>query len=106
VILTNNLPWETEDERQGVHADGEAVISLTTCQYPDSSSLLRDTLGENTNFNAYPDAQEENSRSDSPLHNQSHAQVSAHDNNPEANIRASSYPLDIPIRDQLSEPRQ
>jgi hypothetical protein len=53
---------------------------------------LRGTLGENRNSNAYAEAQEGNSRSDSPLHNQSHAQVSAHDNNPEAHIPCVQQP--------------
>ncbi|KAB8067216.1 hypothetical protein BDV29DRAFT_163619 [Aspergillus leporis] len=105
VILTNNGPWETEDERQHIHADGDAVISETICQYPDPPSLLRDTLAENRNSNTYPEVQEGNSRSGSPLHNQSHAQVSA-DNNPEAHIRASSNPLEVPTSGQQSERRK
>ncbi|KAF7172422.1 hypothetical protein CNMCM6106_006642 [Aspergillus hiratsukae] len=106
VILTNNGPWETEDERQHIHADSDAVISETICQYPDPPPLLRDTLAENRDSNAYPEAQEGNSRSDSPLHNQSHAQVSADDNNPEAHIRASSNPLEVPNSGQQSKPRK
>jgi hypothetical protein len=105
VILTNNGPWETEDERQHIHADGDAVISETICRYPDPPPLLRDTLAENRNSNAYPEAQEGNSRSDSPLYNQSHAQVSA-DNNPEAHIRASSNPLEVPTSGQQSKRRK
>ncbi|KAF7136849.1 hypothetical protein CNMCM5793_006419 [Aspergillus hiratsukae] len=102
VILTNNGPWETEDERQHIHADGDAVISETICQYPHPPPLLRDTLAENKNSKVYPEAQEGNTRSDSPLHNQSHAQVSA-DNNPEADIRASSNLLEVPPSGQQSK---
>ncbi|GFF61013.1 hypothetical protein IFM51744_10557 [Aspergillus udagawae] len=61
VILANNGPWETEDERQHIHEDGDAVISKTICQYPDPPLLLRETLGEDRNSNAYPEAQEGNS---------------------------------------------
>ncbi|KAH1859609.1 hypothetical protein KXX55_003092 [Aspergillus fumigatus] len=94
VILTTNGPWETEDECQHIDADGDAVISEPICQYPNPPPLLRDTRAENRTSNAYPGAQEGNSRSDSPLRNQSHAQVST-DNKPEAHIRASSNPLDV-----------
>jgi hypothetical protein len=102
VILTNNGPWETEDERQHIQTDGDAVISETICRYPDPPPLLRDTLAESRSPNAYPEAQEGNSRSDSPLHSKSHAQVSA-DTNPEANIRASSTPLEVPATGQQSK---
>jgi hypothetical protein len=105
VILTNNGPWETEDERQHIHADGDGVASEIICRYPDPPPLLRDTLAENRNSNAYPEAQEGNSRSDSPLHNHLHAQVSA-DNNPEAHIRASSNPLEVPNSGQQSKGRK
>lgn len=105
VILTNNGPWETEDECQHIHADGDAVNSETICQYPDPPPLLRDTCAENRNSNAYPEAQEGNSRSDSPLHNQSHAQVSI-DNRPEAHIRASSNAPEVPISGQQSKTRK
>jgi hypothetical protein len=54
------------------------------------------TFGENRNSNACPEEQEGNSRSGNPLHNLSHAQVSADDNNPEAHIRASSNLLEVP----------
>jgi hypothetical protein len=105
VILTNNGPWEAEDERQHIHADVDAVISQTICQYPDPPPLLRDTRAENRNSNAYPEAQEGGSRSDGPPHNQSHAQVSA-DNNPEAHIRASSNPREVPTSGQQSKRRK
>jgi chitinase len=105
VILTNNGPWETEDERQHIHADGDAVISEIIYQYPDPPLLPRDTRAENRNSNAYPEAQEGSSRSDSPPHNQSHAPVSA-DNNPEAHIRASSSPLGVPTSGQQSKTRK
>ncbi|KAL4981850.1 hypothetical protein BDW68DRAFT_183107 [Aspergillus falconensis] len=52
VILTNNGPWETEDERQHIHADGYAFISETICQYPGPPPLLLDTRDENRNSNA------------------------------------------------------
>ncbi|KAH3574797.1 hypothetical protein KXV95_007223, partial [Aspergillus fumigatus] len=105
VILTNNGPWETEDECQHIHADGDAVNSETICQYPDPPLLLRDTRAENRNSNAYPEAQEGNSRLDSLLHSQSHAQVST-DNKPEAHIRASSNPLEVPNSGQQSKTRK
>jgi hypothetical protein len=105
VILTNNGPWEAEDERQHIHADVDAVISQTICQYPDLPPLLRDTRAENRNSNAYPEAQEGSSRSDGPPHNQSHAQISA-DNNPEAHIRASSNPREVPTSGQQSKRRK
>jgi hypothetical protein len=105
VILTNNGPWETEDECQHIHADGDAAILETICQYPDPPPLLRDTRVENRNSNADPEAQEGNSRSDSPLHNQSHAQVSA-DDKPQAHIRASSNPLEVPDSGQQSKTRK
>ncbi|KAF4243065.1 hypothetical protein CNMCM8980_000205 [Aspergillus fumigatiaffinis] len=79
-----------------IHVDGDAVISETICQYPDLPSLLCNTFGENRNSNACPEEQEGNSRSGNPLHNLSHAQVSADDNNPEAHIRASSNLLEVP----------
>ncbi|KAH1588217.1 hypothetical protein KXX44_009845 [Aspergillus fumigatus] len=66
VILTNNAPWETEDERQHIHAGGDSVVSETICRYPDPPPLLRDTL-ENRNSSTCPEAQEGNSPSDSPL---------------------------------------
>ncbi|PKX89123.1 SANT/Myb-like DNA-binding domain-containing protein [Aspergillus novofumigatus IBT 16806] len=83
VILTNNGPWEAEDERQHIHADVDA----------------------NRNSNAYPEAQEGSSRLDGPPHNQSHAQVSAN-NNPEAHIRASSNPREVPTSGQQSKRRK
>jgi hypothetical protein len=67
VILTNNGPWETEDERQHIHADGDGVVSETICRYPDPPPLLRDTLTENRNSSTCPESQEGNSRSGSPL---------------------------------------
>lgn len=42
MILTNNGPWEAEDERQHIHADSDAIISGTTCLYPDPPPLLCD----------------------------------------------------------------
>ncbi|GFF57983.1 hypothetical protein IFM46972_10964 [Aspergillus udagawae] len=72
VILTNNGPWDAEDERQHIHADGDAVISESIY------SLL--------------------------LNNHSRAQVSADDNNPEAHIRASNNPPEVPNSAQLSKP--
>lgn len=104
VILTNNGLWDAEDERQHIHADGNAVISETICRYPNPPPLLRDTLADDRNSNAYPEAQEGKSQSDSPLRNQSRAQVSADDNNPEAHIRASNNPPGVPNSAQLSKP--
>jgi hypothetical protein len=50
--------------------------------------------------------QERNSRSDSPLFNQSHAQVSADSNDPEAHIRASGNLVEVPNSGPQSKPRK
>ncbi|RHZ50302.1 uncharacterized protein CDV56_103720 [Aspergillus thermomutatus] len=105
VILTNNGPWETDDERQHIHADGDSAVSETICRYPNPPPLLRDTLAENRNSSTCPESQEGNPRSDSPLNNQSHAQVFA-DNNPEAHIRVSSNRLETLTSGQQSKPRK
>lgn len=107
MILTNNGPWETEDEHQHIHADSDALISETTCPYPDPPPLLRDIPVQYRHSNAYPRVQERSSRSDSPLStNQSHAQVSADNNDSEAHIRASDNLIKVQKSGAQSKPRK
>ncbi|KAF9889997.1 hypothetical protein FE257_006677 [Aspergillus nanangensis] len=108
MILTNNGPWETEDERQHIHADNDAFISGTTCLYPDPPPLLRDVPARYQHFSTYPWVQEQNKSSCSagPLSNQSRPQVSADNNNSETQIRASGNLVEVPNSGPQPKPRK